>query len=309
MTGLEHSRIGEQGNMDRKTAADFDQGLLDLFDRYVHGGMGRRAFLDKAARYAVGGITAASLLDMLSPRYALARQVDPADPSIKTGRLEYRSPNGHGAIRAYLAKPAGASGKLPGVVVVHENRGLNPYIEDVARRLAVAGFMALAPDGLSPLGGYPGNDDDGRAMQRRLDRGKLREDFFAAFETLRERDDSTGKIGVVGFCYGGTVANAMAVRFPGLAAAAPFYGGQPRAADVPRIQAPLLLHYAGLDRRVNGGWPAFEAALKRHGKDYTAHVYPNVNHGFHNDTTPRHDEAAARLAWDRTIAFFRARLA
>ncbi len=294
---------------DRKTAADFDQGLLDLFDQYVHGGMGRRAFLDKAARFAVGGATAASLLEMLSPRYALARQVDPADPSIATGRIEYRSPNGHGTIRAYLTRPAGASGRLPGVVVVHENRGLNPYIEDVARRLAIAGFMALAPDGLSPLGGYPGNDDDGRAMQRRLDRGKLAEDFFAAFETLRDRADSTGKIGVVGFCFGGGVANAMAVRIPELEAAAPFYGRQPATADVARIRAPLLLHYAGLDRRINSGWPAYEAALKKHGKDYTAHIYPDVKHGFHNATTPRYDEAAATLAWDRTIAFYRNKLA
>ncbi len=293
---------------DRKHAGDFDQALLDVYDQYAHGGMGRRAFLEQASRYAVGGVTAAALLDMLSPSYALARQVDPADPSIATGRIEYRSRNGHGSIRAYLTRPAGASGKLPGVVVVHENRGLNPYIEDVARRLAVAGLMALAPDGLSPLGGYPGNDDDGRAMQRRLDRGKLAEDFFAAFETLRDRADSTGKIGVVGFCFGGGVANAMAVRIPELAAAAPFYGRQPATADVARIRAPLLLHYAGLDRRINSGWPAYEAALKKHGKDYTAHVYPGVNHGFHNHTTPRYDEAAAKLAWDRTIAFFRNRL-
>ena len=290
--------------MERKNAGDFDQELLDLYDQYAHSGMGRRAFMEKASKYAVGGVTAAALLDMLQPRYALARQVDPANPSIKTGRIEYSSPGGHGAIRAYLTRPAAASGKLPGVVVVHENRGLNPYIEDVARRLAIAGFMALAPDGLSPMGGYPGNDDDGRAMQRRLDRGKLAEDFFAAFETLKARDDSTGKVGVVGFCFGGGVANAMAVRFPELAAAAPFYGNQPAAADVPRIRAPLLLHYAGLDRRVNGGWPEYEAALKRHGKDYTAHVYPGVNHGFHNDTTPRYDAAAAKLAWDRTITFF-----
>ena len=271
--------------------------------------MGRREFMERASKYAVGGVTAAALLDMLSPRYALARQVDPADPSIRTARVEYRSPNGHGPIRAYLTRPAAATGKLPAVVVVHENRGLNPYIEDVARRLAFAGFMALAPDGLSPLGGYPGNDDEGRTMQRGLDRGKLREDFFAAFETLRTRGDSTGKVGVVGFCYGGGIANDMAVRFPELSAAAPFYGSQPSSADVPRIRAPLLLHYAGLDQRVNRGWPAYEAALKKHGKEYTAHVYPGVNHGFHNDTTPRYDAAAAKLAWHRTIEFFWNKLA
>ncbi len=294
--------------MERKTAGDFDQELLDLYDQYAHSGMGRRAFIEKASKFAVGGVTAAALLDMLSPRYALARQVDPADPSIKTERLEYRSANGHGSIRAYLTRPAAASGKLPGVVVVHENRGLNPYIEDVARRLSIAGFMALAPDGLTPLGGYPGNDNDGKTMQRRLDRKKLREDFFAAFETLRARDDSTGKVGVVGFCFGGGIANAMAVRFPELSAAAPFYGRQPPTADVARIRAPLLLHYAGLDRRINGGWPAFEAALKEHGKEYSAHIYQGVNHGFHNDTTPRYDAAAANVAWDRTITFFRDKL-
>jgi carboxymethylenebutenolidase len=272
--------------MDRKTAADFDQELLDLYDRYAHSGMGRREFMEKASKFAVGGVTAAALVDILAPRYALARQVDPADPSIKTERLEYSSPNGHGSIRGYLTRPAAASGKLPGVVVVHENRGLNPYIEDVARRLAIAGFMALAPDGLAALGGYPGNDDDGKGMQRKLDGKKLREDFFAAFETLHGRDDSTGKVGVVGFCYGGGIANAMAVRYPKLSAAVPFCGSQPKAADVPQIGAPLLLYYAGLDRRVNGGWPAYEAALKEHRKEYTAHVYPDVNHGFHNDTTP-----------------------
>jgi len=295
--------------MERKGAADFDQELLDLYDQYAHSGMGRREFMEKASKFAVGGVTAAALVDMLAPSYALARQIDPADPSIKTERTEYASPNGHGSIRGYLTRPAAASGKLPGVVVVHENRGLNPYIEDVARRLAVAGFMALAPDGLSPLGGYPGNDDDGKTMQRKLDGKKLREDFFAAFETLHQRTDSTGKIGVVGFCYGGGIANALAVRYPQLSAAVPFYGRQPKAADVSRIRAPLLLHYAGLDRRVNGGWPAYEAALKERGKEFTAHVYPDVNHGFHNDTTPRYDAAAAKLAWERTVAFFGSKLA
>ena len=292
----------------RPRASAFDQELLDLFDGYVHGAIDRREFLDKAAKFAVGGITAAALLDMLSPRYAWAQQVAPDDARIVTEYIEYASPNGHGAIRAYLARPAGAAGRLPGVVVVHENRGLNPYIEDVARRLAVAGFMALAPDGLTPLGGYPGTDEEGREMQRKLDGGKLREDFFAAYEVLAARDDSTGKVGVVGFCYGGGIANAMAVQFPDLAAAVPFYGRQPDAADVAKIRAPLLIHYAGLDERVNGGWPAYEEALKANGTSYTAYIYPDVNHGFHNDTTPRYDDAAATLAWDRTVAFFRQNL-
>lgn len=295
--------------MERKKATDFDQGLLDLYDGYAHGQINRREFLDKAAKYAIGGVTAAALLDALSPQYALANQVEPNDPSIKAEYVEYSSPNGHGTIKGYLTKPAGATGKVPGVVVVHENRGLNPYIEDVARRVAVAGFMALAPDGLTPLGGYPGTDDKGKEMQRTLNRGKLLEDFFAAFETLKGRADSSGKVGVVGFCYGGGVCNAMAARYPDLAASAPFYGRQPKAEDVAKIQAPSLLHYAGLDERINAGWPDYEAALKANGKDYTAHVYPDVNHGFHNDTTPRYDEAAAKLAWERTIAFFNEKLA
>lgn len=290
--------------MERKKASDFDQGLLDLYDGFAHGLISRREFLERAAKYAVGGVTAAALLETLSPQYALANQVDPGDPAIKAETIEVSSPNGHGTTKAYLVKPAKAEGKVPGVVVVHENRGLNPYIEDVARRVAIAGFMALAPDGLTPLGGYPGTDEEGKAMQRKLDRGKLAEDFFAAFETLKSHKDSTGKVGVVGFCYGGGVSNAMAVRFADLAAAVPFYGRQPKAEDVAKIRAPLLLHYAGLDSRINAGWPDYEAALKANSKNYTAHVYPNVNHGFHNDTTPRYDEAAAELAWERTIAFF-----
>ena len=294
--------------MERKKATDFDQSLLDLYDGYAHGQISRRQFLDKAAKYAAGGVTAAALLEALSPQYALANQVEPNDPSITADYIEYSSPNGHGTIKGYLTRPAGATGKVPGVVVVHENRGLNPYIEDVARRVAVAGFMALAPDGLTPLGGYPGTDDKGKEMQRTLDRDKLREDFFAAFETLKGRDDCTGKVGVVGFCYGGGICNAMAVQYPDLAAAVPFYGRQAKAEDVAKIQAPLLLHYAGLDERINGGWPDYEAALKASGKDYTAHIYPDVNHGFHNDTTPRYDKAAAKLAWERTIAFFNEKL-
>ncbi len=293
--------------MDRKKASDFDQDLLDLYDSYAHGRIERREFLAKASRFAVGGITAAALLETLSPKYALAKQVDENDPRISGEFIEYDSPNGHGSIRGYLVRPAGG-GKRGGVVVIHENRGLNPYIEDVARRVAVAGFTALAPDGLTPLGGYPGTDDEGKAMQRTLDKGKLTEDFIAAFGRLKANSDSNGKVGAVGFCYGGGVCNAMAVRLPDLAASVPFYGRQPMAADVPKIQAPLLLHYAGLDQRINKGWPEYEAALKAHAKEYTAHIYPNVNHGFHNDTTPRYDETGARLAWKRTIEFFGAKL-
>ena len=289
--------------MVRKQAGEFDQGLLNLFDKLVHGDIDRRQFLDRAAKYAVGGMTAAGLLETLSPQYALAQQVAPDDPRIGTAYIDYASPQGYGTVRGLLARPA-AGGRRPGVVVVHENRGLNPYIEDVARRLAVAGFVALAPDGLTPLGGYPGTDEEGREMQRQLDGAKLLEDFIAAYSALRVRDDTTDKVGVVGFCYGGGVCNAMAVRLPELAASVPFYGRQAAAEDVPKIQAPLLLHYAGLDERINGGWPAYEDALKANGKAYTAHIYPNVNHGFHNDTTPRYDAAAANLAWDRTITFF-----
>ena len=291
----------------RMTADQFDQGLLDLYDEYVHGVIDRRDFLDKAGKYAVGGLTAASLLEMLSPKYALAQQVDPKDSSIKAEFITFDSPKGHGSIRGYLVKPANASGKLGSVVVVHENRGLNPYIEDVARRVAKAGFIALAPDGLTPLGGYPGTDEEGKKMQRTLDKGKLLQDFFAAFEHLNSREDS-GKIGVVGFCYGGGVSNAMAVQYPELGAAVPFYGRQPKAEDVPKIKAPILLHYAELDKRINKGWPDYEAALKKHGKEYIAHIYPGVNHGFHNDTTPRYDEPAAKLAWQRTIDFFKSKL-
>ena len=294
--------------MVRKTACNFDQEVLDLYDRYAHGLIERRDFLDRAAKFAVGGLTAATLLDTLSPNYALAKQVDENDPRVRGEYVGYASPDGHGTIRGYLVRSAGG-GKRGGVVVVHENRGLNPYIEDVARRVAVAGFTALAPDGLTPLGGYPGTDDEGKAMQRKLDKGKLTEDFIAAFEHLKSDSSSNGKVGVVGFCYGGGVSNAMAVRLPDLAAAVPFYGRQARAVDVPKIEAPLVLHYAGLDKRINKGWPEYEAALKAHGKEYTAYMYADVNHGFHNDTTPRYDEAAARLAWTRTVEFFGTKLA
>ena len=295
--------------MPRKEAGEFDQELIDLYDRYAHNLINRREFLERAGKYAVGGVTAAALLKTLSPQYALANQVAPDDSRIKAEYIEFASPKGHGKVRGYLARPAKAGGKLPGVAVVHENRGLNPYIEDVARRLAVAGFMALAPDGLTSLGGYPGNDDDGRAMQSKLDGAKLLEDFIAVFDALKARPDSSGKIGVVGFCYGGGVANTMAVRLPGLAAAVPFYGAQPAATEVAKIKAPLLLHYAELDERINKGWPAYEAALKKDAKQYTAYFYPKVNHGFHNDTTPRYDKSAAELAWSRTVEFFKANLA
>jgi len=294
--------------MERKKASDYDQELLDLYDRYVHSSITRREFFDQAARFAVGGITVAALVEGLLPNYALANQVDSKDSRIKTEFIEYDSPKGHGKIRAYLTHPSGPARKRPGVVVVHENRGLNPYIEDVARRVALAGFVAIAPDGLTPLGGYPGTDDEGKVMQKTLDKGKLTEDFVAAYEHLRADDHTTDKVGVVGFCYGGGVCNKMAVRLPELAASVPFYGRQPSADDTAKISAPLLLHYAGLDKRINKGWPDYETALKAHGKEYTAHLYAGVNHGFHNDTTARYDEAAAALAWQRTIDFFNAKL-
>lgn len=286
------------------TAADFDQELLDLYDYYAHGKITKREFLDRAGKFALGGVTAITLLNMLSPNYALAEQVKFTDPDIMPEYIEYPSPNGHGDVRGYLVKPANVTGPLPAVVVVHENRGLNPYIEDVARRVAKAGFIALAPDGLSSVGGYPGNDADGRELQRTVDREKLMNDFFAAYEFLAGHDDTTGRVGCVGFCYGGGVCNALAVAYPELGASVPFYGRQAKATDVPKIKAPLLLHYAALDERINAGWPEYEAALKENGKTYSAHVYPGVNHGFHNDSTPRYDEAAAELAWERTIAFF-----
>jgi len=295
--------------MKRKKASDFDQELLNLYDKYAHNLISRREFFERSAKFAVGGITAAALIESLLPDYALAKQVDEKDPRINAQTIEYSSPKGYGKVRGYLVRPTGKHGKLPGVVVVHENRGLNPYIADVARRLAVAGFIALAPDGLTPVGGYPGTDEEGKKLQAELDKDKLLEDFIAAFEQLKGDADSNGKVGVVGFCYGGGVANAMAVRLPDLAAAVPFYGRQAAIEDVPKIKAPLLLHYAGLDERINAGWPEYEKALKANGKKYTAHIYPAVNHGFHNDTTPRYDEAAAKLAWQRTVDFFTKNLA
>ncbi len=290
--------------MTRKKASDFDQGLLNLFDSYVHGGIDRREFLDRAKVFAVGGLTAAGLLETLSPQYALAQQVATDDERIEAGYIEYDSPQGYGKVKGLLARPANASGKVPGVVVVHENRGLNPYIEDVVRRAAVAGYIALGPDGLTSLGGYPGTDDEGREMQRQLDGDKLMEDWVAAVGFLQSHDGCTGNVGAVGFCYGGGVCNSLAVRIPNLAAAVPFYGRQPAAEDVPSINAPLLIHYGGLDERVNAGWPDYEAALKANDKQYTMHMYEGANHGFHNDTTPRYDEEAAKLAWQRTLDFF-----
>jgi carboxymethylenebutenolidase len=290
--------------MQRRTARDFDPRILELYDGYVHGRMSKRQFLDHAAKYAVGGATAITLLESLQPNYALAQQVAPDDPAIVTETVEYPSPEGTGTIRGLMARPAGATGPLPAVLVVHENRGLNPYIEDVVRRLGKSGYLALGPDGLTSLGGYPGNDDQGRELQQQLDPAQLMQDFFAGFEFLVDHPDSTGKVGAVGFCYGGGVCNALAVAYPEMAASVPFYGRQPDAADVPAIEAPLLLHYGGLDERVNAGWPAYEEALKANGKVYEAYFYEGANHGFHNDTTPRYDQAAATLAWERTLGWF-----
>lgn len=290
--------------MTRLTAKDFPAELLELYDFYAHGRITKREFLDRAGKFVVGGMTAMAILSAMSPDYALAQQVAPDDAGIVAEWITYPSPNGHGEVKGYLVKPAGATGKLGAVVVVHENRGLNPYIQDVARRVAKAGYIALAPDGLSSVGGYPGDDEKGRELQASVDPAKLMNDFFAAVEFLMTHEDTNGRVGIIGFCYGGGVANAAAVAYPELALAVPFYGRQPAAADVPRIQAPILLHYAELDNRINEGWPAYEAALKENGKTYEAFIYPGVNHGFHNDTTPRYDEAAATLAWDRTLAWF-----
>lgn len=295
--------------MTRLTAKDFDPKLLQLYDFYAHGVITRRQFLDRAAKYTVAGMTATTLLGLMSPDYALAEQVSFNDPEIVPEYIMYPSPNGHGEVRGYMVRPAGVEGKLPAVVVVHENRGLNPYIEDVARRLAKAGFMALAPDGLTSVGGYPGNDAEGRELQSSVDPEKLMNDFFAAVEFLMAHDGSTGNVGITGFCYGGGVANAAAVAYPELKASVPYYGRQAAAADVPKIQAPLLLHYAALDERINAGWPEYEAALQANGKSYEAYIYENANHGFHNDSTPRYDEEMAKLSWDRTIAHFKTHLA
>jgi len=290
--------------MTRKTAKDFHPQALKLFDQYVHGLLSRRDFLQRAAQFAAVGVTGEALLTALSPRFAEAKQIPDDDPRIKTRYVELPSPKGYGKLRGYLAQPAKAKGKLPTVLVVHENRGLNPHIEDIARRLALDDFIAFAPDALFPLGGYPGDEDRARELFGKLDQAKTREDFLAAEDYLKHLPEGNGKVGVVGFCYGGGIANFLATRVPDLAAAVPFYGAQPAAEDVAKIKAPLLIQYAGKDERVNSGWPAYEQALKAAGVKYQVYIYPDVEHGFNNDTTPRYDEAAAKLAWKRTIEFF-----
>jgi carboxymethylenebutenolidase len=295
-------------HMDQKKAEDFDQELLILFDAYVHGNIDRRGFIDRAAKFAVGGTTAAMLLEALSPRFAEAQQVPKDDARLKAEYVEYPSPEGSGTMRGYLVRPAKAKGKLPGVLVVHENRGLNPHIEDIARRLGLDDFMAFAPDALFPLGGYPGDEDKAREVFPKLDQAKTREDFVAAAHWLKARKDCSGKIGAVGFCYGGGIANMLATRLPDLRAAVPFYGNQPKAEDVPKIKSPLLIHYAEKDDRINAGWPAYEAALKANKVPYEVFTYPGTQHGFNNDTTPRYDKDAATLAWKRTVEFFNKQL-
>jgi carboxymethylenebutenolidase len=290
--------------MERMTAKDFDPELLILFDAYVHGAIDRRGFLDKARKYAVGGVTAAMLLDALNPKFAEAQQVAKDDKRLKTEYLEYASPQGYGKMRGYLARPAGSAGKLPAILVVHENRGLNPHIEDIARRLALDNYMAFAPDALFPLGGYPGDEDKAREHFPKLDQAKTREDFVAAAHYVRTRPDCTGRLGAVGFCYGGGIVNMLATRVPELRAGVPFYGGPAPAADVPKIKAALMIQFAEQDERINAAWPTYEAALKSAGVKYEAHTYPGTQHGFNNDTTPRYDEKAAKLAWQRTLDFF-----
>ena len=291
--------------MERKKASDYPQELLDIFDLYVHGDIDRRGFLDRAKKFAVGGVTAMALLESLRPNFAWAQQVPASDSRIRVQQVTVPTPQGHGNIGGYLVRPANATGRLPGVLVVHENRGRNPYIEDVARRLATSGFMALAPDALTTLGGYPNDEDRGREMFGQIDREKLMEDWVASARWLKGRSDCTGKIGAVGFCYGGGVVNMLAVRLGAdLAAGAPYYGGQPSAEETARIQAPLLIHYGSLDQRINAGWPDYESALSSNNVQHAMHMYEGANHGFHNDTTPRYEEAAAKLSWDRTIAFF-----
>jgi carboxymethylenebutenolidase len=290
--------------MERKTSADFDQELLILFDAYVHGAIDRRGFLDKAKKFAVGGVTATMLLDALNPKFAEAQQIAPDDKRLKAEDVEIDSPQGYGKMKGYLVRPAGATGKLPSVLVVHENRGLNPHIKDIARRLALDNFMAFAPDALTPLGGYTGDEDSARALFGKLEQPKTREDFVAAYNYLKNRPDSTGRVGVVGFCYGGGIAHMLATRLPDLAAAVPFYGNTPAPEEAAKVKAPLLIHFAANDERINAAWPAYEAALKTTKASYEAYTYPGTNHGFNNDTTPRYDEAAAKLAWKRTIDFF-----
>ncbi|HVF65587.1 MAG TPA: dienelactone hydrolase family protein [Casimicrobiaceae bacterium] len=290
--------------MERKRAADFHPEVLRWFDRYVHGDVDRRGFFNGVARYAVGGVTATMLLESLVPNFAEAQQIAPNDARIATRSVEYPSPEGSGKMRGYLARPARGSGKLAGVLVVHENRGLNPHIEDITRRLALDNFVAFAPDALFPLGGYPGDEDKARELFAKLDQTKTRADFVAAAVALQAMPECTGRIGAVGFCYGGTIVNMLATRLPDLGAAVPFYGGQPSSADVPKINSPLLIHYAEHDERINAGWPAYEVALKAAGVKYEAYFYPGTQHGFNNDATPRYDAVAAKLAWSRTVAHF-----
>ncbi|MFA6248945.1 MAG: dienelactone hydrolase family protein [Mucilaginibacter sp.] len=287
---------------------DIKQEVFDLYDDYAHSRLNRRTFMEKLSLYAVGGLTVPALMSFLMPDYKGNIQVKADDPRLKSEYITYPSPKGGGDIKGLLSKPDDVKGKLGGIIVVHENRGLNPYIEDVARRAALAGFISLAPDALTPLGGYPGNDDKGREMQATRDKGEMEQNFIDAYNYLKNHKDCNGKVGVVGFCYGGGIANMMAVRIPDLAAAVPFYGSQPAVEDVPKIKAPLLLHYASLDTRITAGWPAYEAALKANNKKYQAFIYEGANHGFHNDTTPRYDKAAAELAWKRTIDFFKENL-
>ena len=290
--------------MQRKTAHDFDQELLILFDAYVHGALDRRGFLDKATKYAVGGVTAAMLLDQLSPKFAEAQVIKPEDPRLKVGYVEYDSPNGSGKARGYLAQPAKAAGKLPAILVIHENRGLNPHIEDIARRLALDNFLAFAPDALFPLGGYPGSEEKARELFPKLDQAKIREDFVTAVSWLKTRPEGNGKVGAVGFCYGGGIVNMLATRVPDLAAGVAFYGSSPNVEDVPKIEAAIMVQSAEVDERINASWPAYEKALQAAKVPYERHLYPGTQHGFNNDTTPRYDAAAAKLAWERTVAFF-----
>ncbi|GAB4057224.1 dienelactone hydrolase family protein [Uliginosibacterium sediminicola] len=294
--------------MSRLTAKDFPPEVLKLFDQYVHGGLSRRGFLESAGKYSVGSMTAAGFLAALSPRFAEAQQIKPDDKRLKTSWVELPSPQGNGKLRGYLVQPANATGKLPVVLVIHENRGLNPHIEDITRRIALDNFIAFAPDALFPLGGYPGTEEAAVALFGKLDQTKTREDFVAAANWLAKLPEGNGKLGAVGFCYGGGMVNFLATRLPDLAAGVPFYGGQPATEDVPKIKAPLLLHYAGNDQRINAGWPKYEAALKEAGVKFEGYIYPGVEHGFNNDTTPRYDEASAKLAWQRTISFFNAHL-
>jgi carboxymethylenebutenolidase len=286
------------------SAKDLSQDVFNLFDEYIHSAMGRRQFMNRLTSYATAGLSAAAIADFLLPKYAEATKIDPKDARLRSEYIEYTSPKGAGTMKGLLTRPVKADSKLPGIVVVHENRGLNPHIEDVARRAGIENFIALAPDALTPLGGYPGNDDDGRELQGKRDRDEMLEDFIAAYYYLLTHPECTGRVGVVGFCFGGGISNQMAVRLPDLGASVPFYGRGADVEQVPQIKAPLLLQFAELDTRVNAGWPDYEAALKEHKKDYTAYIYPEVHHGFHNDTTPRYNEEAAELAWKRTIDFF-----